>query len=102
MSIAAWRRLRRHKEASPGNTKLCDGATSPAATNEGPTLFDALVELQTAGPQQRRSTKSNLVRDLLRGRRQSVVSGQSTTAAKPSPREISRDLARSFLLRDEE
>jgi hypothetical protein len=94
-TLSAWRQLRRHKEASSATDKPHDRATSPPANEEG--LFDIMLQRQTAHLQQRQSLMRRFTR-----RPSDLVPDQSTAPAKPGPSAVSRDLARAFLLSDED
>jgi hypothetical protein len=62
-------------------------------------LFDLLVELQSARLHERRSTKQSNCS--IRRLRESLIAGQTLTAGNPVTSEVSRDLALSFLLTDD-
>jgi len=62
-------------------------------------FFDLCIQLQRARLQERPSTKhSNLTRWSIRRLRESLIGGQTTTAAKPGESDVSRELALLWLL----
>ena len=102
-TTTASREPLRHTDPSSATKKGRDRATSltgapRTANEEGITLFDVCVQLQTARRQEQPGTKpTHLIHGFLRRLRESRTARRTTTAAKPES-EVSRDLALSFLL----